>query len=202
MDNRIVLGLVVAVALLPASPGWASGQGQATSTPVDGTLSEMEIDITSVAGQLQLFVGAEIGQPANRRIGRSPEWLTIRCQGQGAEGHCIGTTNEKGEFWPGECLILALDADEQEMILSGDQLCRKLDSLNQWKLQLDFAQGTVVAQDLSRPPSEGPGSSNAGAAASTQTNVFRRGSNAVGGGVSLIPERFNRRVFNSTAKQP
>ena len=203
MSNRTVVGLVVAVALFLASPGWASGQEQATQAPADQAVSEMEVDISSVAGRLQLFVGAVLGEPAKRRIGRSPELLSIRCQGQGADSHCVGTSSEKGEFWPGDCLILAQDDDEQEMILSGDLMCRKLDSLNKWELQLDFTQGTAVAHDLSNPPSGDDPSgtvSGKGSSSNTATHSPRQKASRLGSGVSVVPERFSRRLFDSKRK--
>lgn len=138
---------------------------------------EMKVRIASRAGKVQLFIGKRIGQPATRVIGKSPEWLTIRCAGM---SHCIGSSKGK-EFHADECLILALDSEGTELIISGEQLCRNLHpSYEQWELQLDLAQGTAVAM----PPLQGvPATEDRAAAPSRPTS-----------GVSLVPESFRQAV--------
>jgi hypothetical protein len=188
----MMLSLVLMMPLL--TPTAWSCEPEQVPPAAEEAVQEMEVRIRSSSGRLQLFVGAELGQPASRSIGRSPERLTIACRAESANKLCVGTTNKDDEFWSGDCLILALDSEDQEMVLSGEHICRALDPEGDWKLELDFTRGVVVASER-KGGSAGPRSSSAaGAASSTRA---KRNTD----GVSLIPERFNRRVSNSKQRK-
>lgn len=189
MKTRLV-GACVVAGLVAVSGVPASEVGSASGTPGTPWLQDMKVRIRSDSGKLQLFVGTELGQPANRKIGTSPEKLTIRCQTTQAATECMGTTNRIGEFWNGECLILALDRDDQEMILSGDLLCRSLGATGTWNLDLDFVDGTAVASVRNRGFA---GERKRSAQQSTEASTTK--------GVSLIPERFSRRLSDSHQKK-